>query len=198
MLKILCLALLALSPLAHGAPPTDEAIHQELRNLLRGVEEAVNSGKYADLGSFFTDQPRITTINQEVISSRTDLEGYFNRWFGPGGYLKSLKMGLEADALTELSSDKTWGVVRGTGTEDYVLSDSRSFPMKTRWTATVVKTSDGAWRILSIHIGTNFLDNPILAQAESSLKMFAGGGLLVGLLLGVGVSALVRRLRRKN
>lgn len=96
MLKILCLALLALSPLAHGAPPTDEAIHQELRNLLRGVEEAVNSGKYADLGSFFTDQPRITTINQEVISSRTDLEGYFNRWFGPGGYLKSLKMGLES------------------------------------------------------------------------------------------------------
>jgi hypothetical protein len=50
---------------------------------------------------------------------------------------------LTADALTELSPDKTWGLVRGSGTEDYILADGRSFPMKTRWTATVVKNPEG-------------------------------------------------------
>lgn len=197
MLKKVCLVILALSPLVHGAP-SDDAIHQELRNLLRGVEESVNNGKFGDLGSFFTDQPRITPINQEVISSRADLDSYFNRWFGSGGYLKSLKMSLTADALTELSPDKTWGLVRGSGTEDYILADGRSFPMKTRWTATVVKNPEGHWRILAIHIGTNFLDNPILAKAESALKTFAMGGLLLGLFLGAGLTFLIRRLRKKT
>lgn len=197
MLKKVCLVILTLSPLVHGLP-SDEAIHQELRDLLQGVEESVNSGKFSDLGSFFTDQPRITTINQEVISSRAELEGYFNRWFGSGGYLKSLQMGLTADALTELSPDKTWGLVRGSGTEDYVLADGRSFPMKTRWTATVIRNPEGHWRILAIHIGTNFLDNPILAKAESALKTFALGGLLLGLVLGAGLMVLIGRLKKKT
>ena len=94
-------------------------------------------------------------------------------------------MGLEADALTEFYADKTFGVVRGSGKEDYVLSDKRFFPMETRWTATVSKDSDGQWRILSLHIGTNFLDNPILSMAENSAKYFAAGGAAVGLLLGL-------------
>jgi hypothetical protein len=27
---------------------------------------------------------RATTVNQEVISNRDEVVGYFNRWFGPG------------------------------------------------------------------------------------------------------------------
>ena len=77
-------------------------------------------------------------------------------------------MKLEADALTEFYADKTIGVVRGSGEEDYVLSDTRFFPMKTRWTATVIKDTDGKWRILTLHIGTNFLDNPHTPAAIDS------------------------------
>ena len=126
-----------------------------------------------DLGQYFHHTVRITTINQEVISSNDEIEPYFERWFGEGGYLKTLRMELEADALTEFYADKTFGVVRGSGKEDYVLSDKRFFPMETRWTATVSKDSDGQWRILTLHIGTNFLDNPILSMAENSAKYFA-------------------------
>ena len=75
--------------------------------------------------------------------------------------------------------------VRGSGDEDYVLSDKRFFPMKTRWTATVAKDASGKWRILTLHIGTNFLDNPILSMAENSAKYFAAGGAGVGLILGL-------------
>ncbi len=177
------------------AQESDEATHEELRGLLDGLEQAVNSEQYGDLAQYFHEDLLITTINQEVISTRSEIEPYFNKWFGPGGYLKTLRMSLDADELTEFYGDKTFGIVRGSGEEDYVLSDTRSFPMKTRWTATVIKGSDGKWLILTLHIGTDFLNNPILSVAENSTKYFAAGGGGAGLLLGLLIGYFL--LRRK-
>ena len=93
------------------------------------------------------------------------------------------------DELTELSPDKTWGVVSGKGMEDYTLNDGRVYHMPTRWTSTVAKDKDGKWRIHSMHIGTNFLDNPIETEVEAAARrypIYTGlAGLLVGGLLGL-------------
>jgi hypothetical protein len=183
--RLLLTAILLMCAPLLTAQESDEAIHEELRALLSGIETAVNSESYGDLAQYFHDAAHITTINQEVISSSDEIEPYFDFWFGEDGYLKTLRMSLEADALTEFYADKTFGVVRGSGQEDYVLSDERFFPMETRWTATVSKDDDGRWRILTLHIGTNFLDNPILSMAENSAKYFGAGGAVVGLLLGL-------------
>lgn len=194
MLKGLLLAIILMAGAQTGrAEEADHATHQELRALLTKVETAINSGKYEELAPCFHEQLRITTINQEVLGSRAEIGTYFNKWFGPGGYLKKLHMSLKADALTEFYADKTMGIVRGSGEEDYTLADGRFFPMKIRWTATVIEDKDGVWRILSIHMGTNFLSNPILAKAESALGYAAGGGLLVGLILGGGFMFFVFR-----
>ena len=189
------LLLLLISPVL-AAQETDQAIHDELRSVLNGIQEAVNSEKYGDLGQYFHENLTITTINQEVISTRAEIEPYFDKWFGPGGYLKTLRMSLDADDLTEFYADKTFGIVRGSGEEDYVLSDSRSFPMKTRWTATVIKDTDGQWRILTLHIGTDFLDNPILAVAEESTKYVGIAGAAGGIVLGVMIMFLLGRRKR--
>ncbi len=179
-----------------AAQEADHAIHEELRDLLSGIEAAVNSERYGDLAQYFHENLTITPINQEVISTRAGIEPYFNKWFGPGGYLKSIKMTLEADDLTEFYADGGIGIVRGSGDEDYVLSDKRTFHMKTRWTATVILDSDGKWRILALHIGTDFLDNPILSVAEDSAKYFGAGGAIAGLLLGLLVAFVWRRRRQ--
>jgi hypothetical protein len=186
MLKqiILTTLLLIIAPVL-AAQEADQEIHEELRGLLSGIETAINAEKYGDLAQYFHEDLRITTITQEVMSSRADIEPYFDFWFGEGGYLKKLDMKLEADALTEFYADKTIGIVRGSGDEDYVLSDTRFFPMKTRWTATVIKDTDGKWRILTLHIGTNFLDNPILSMAENAVTKTGIGGAVFGLLLGL-------------
>lgn len=192
---ILTSLLLIIAPVL-AAQEADQEIHEELRGLLSGIETAINAEKYADLAQYFHEDLRITTINQEVMSSRADIEPYFEFWFGEGGYLKKLDMKLEADALTEFYADKTVGVVRGSGDEDYVLSDTRFFPMKTRWTATVIKDTDGKWRILTLHIGTNFLDNPILSMAENSVKKAGITGAIVGLLVGLLVGFFLWRRKR--
>jgi len=171
-----------------AAEEADHEIHQELRGILGTVQNAVNSGNYDAMLPVLSKDIRATTITQEVMSGHQEVSAYFKKWFGPGGFLKKLQMQLTADALTELSADKTWGVVRGSAIESYTLADGRTYDMKSRWTATVVKEADGKWRLRTIHFGTNFLDNPILDAAKQAVVKYAavsgGIGLLVGALLG--------------
>jgi hypothetical protein len=49
--------------------------------------------------------------------------------------------------------------------ERYELADGRGFDIAGRWTATMIK-DNGQWRILAIHAGTNFLDNPVINAIE--------------------------------
>ena len=179
-----------------SAQEPDDAIHEELRAMLQGMQQAINQRKWSDLTPYFHENLRVTTINQEIISERSEITDYFEGWFGEGGFLATLEMTLTADALTELYGDKTFGIVRGDGLEKYVLADGRPFDMVTRWTATVIKDTDGRWRILALHIGTNFLDNPILGAAESAVKTAGMGGALVGLVLGCFVTFLFMRRRK--
>jgi ketosteroid isomerase-like protein len=188
MSKYLLFILLLIACPAYSAEEPDHAIHEELRAVLSTMQTAINDAKFDDMLPVISENIRATTINQEVMSNRSEVSTYFYRWFGPGGYLKKLHMTLRPDALTELSADKTWGLVRGSGVETYTLSDGRVFDMQTRWTAVMQKDPDGKWRLLSIHIGTNFLDNPVLTAAKNAAirvgLLSAGGGLLLGALLG--------------
>ena len=174
----------------------DHAVHEELRALIRGLEEAVNSQQYDKLHQYLHKDLRITMSNQEVLSSHEDVDRFFNFWFGPNGFLKRVEMKLTADSRTELYAGKTIGVVRGSGEENTYLSDERFFPMKTRWTATVVKDSDGKWRILTLHMGVDFLDNPILSMAKESGMYMAIAGALIGLLVGLSAGFMLWRKRR--
>ncbi|HKS25055.1 MAG TPA: hypothetical protein VJZ76_19830 [Thermoanaerobaculia bacterium] len=196
MLKHLFLALLLIAPAAWAEEP-DHEIHQELRGILTTVQSAVNGGNYDAMLPVLSKDVRATTITQESFSGHAGVSAYFKKWFGPGAFLKKLEMKLTADDLTELSADKTWGIVRGSAIETYTLADGRVYPMPTRWTATVAKEADGHWRLRAIHFGTNFLDNPILDEAKRKAKEYtmlgAGGGLLAGLVLGV----LIGRRRKQ-
>jgi ketosteroid isomerase-like protein len=188
MTKSLLIACLFLTLPLYAAEEADHEIHQELRGILTTVQTAVNSGNYDAMLPVLSKDIRATTITQEVMSGHDQVSAYFKHWFGPGGFLKKLNMTFNADALTELSPDKTWGVVRGFGVERYTLADGRQYDMQTRWTATVVKEADGKWRLRTIHFGTNFLDNPILTEAKRAVVKYAaiagGAGLALGLLLG--------------
>ena len=195
---LLAIFFVLVSTNAFSAEEPDHVIHEELRGLLHGIEKAINSEKYADLEQYFDEKLRVTTINQEVILSRPGITTYFNKWFGPGGYLKKLQITLKPDALTELYGDKSFGIVRGAGEEKYVLSDGRHFDMSTRWTATVIKEPNGQWRILALHIGTNFLDNPILSKAEASLIYAGVGGLIVGIILGGAAIFIIMRRKKTS
>jgi ketosteroid isomerase-like protein len=188
MVKRLFVVLLLLALPAMAAEEADHEIHQELRGILMTVQNSVNSANFDAMLPVLSKDIEATTITQEVMRGHQEVSAYFKKWFGPGGFLKKLDMHFTADALTELSADRTSGVVLGSAIESYTLADGRKYDMKSRWTATVVKEADGKWRLRTIHFGTNFLDNPILDAAKQAVVRYAalagGIGLLAGALLG--------------
>jgi ketosteroid isomerase-like protein len=170
------------------AQEPDKAVHDELRSLLKVTREAVNSGDYDKMLPALSEDVRLTTSTQDFLGSNKDVVEYMGNTFGEGKKMTSVKLEWEPEVLTELSPDKSWGLAYGTGVEDYVHSDGRTYHFLTRWTAVVAKEADGKWRIRGMHMGANFLDNPILDEVAVDAKKYAmlsgGGGLLLGLLLG--------------
>lgn len=191
---VLLLALFSINAFASGQ---DEAIHQELRQALGLIEASINSGDYDKMLPVFSKDFRATPITQEFIKGKEEVSPYFHSWFGPDKFLKKLTISFTPDVETELSADKTWGVVYGHGIEKYQLSDGRSYDFATRWTATVV-LEDGHWKIRTIHMGTNFTDNPLLNEARSAFKKALYGAGAGGLLAGLGLGFLLWRKKRKS
>ncbi|MCF6190134.1 MAG: hypothetical protein L3J51_06640 [Cocleimonas sp.] len=186
------------TPFITTAAEPDAEIHTELRALLTGIEAAVNTEKYSDLAQYFHKDLRVTTVNQNTISSHPEIAAYFKEWFGEGGYLVSLKMSLKPDALTELYNNKTMGIVRGSGIEKYKLTDGRDLDLNTRWTATVIKDTDSKWRIVALHLGTNFYDNAIYNEMRSYLIKVALIAGLVSVLFGFIAGYFLRARRQKR
>ncbi len=179
--------MLCIAPFALAEEP-DHAIHEELRAVLREVTAAMNTGQYDRMLPYLTENVEATSVTQEVMSSRADISKYFQEWFGPTGYMRKMEMKLDADKLTELSPDKSWGLVRGKALEHYEAKDGDLFDFVTRWTAVMVRDDDGKWRLRAIHFGTNHLDNPVLTKVSRTLIrdgiIAAIACLLVGLTLG--------------
>jgi hypothetical protein len=192
----LLVALLCGLPAAAGAEEPDHAIHEELRGVLRQIVGAINSGRYDDMLPALDEKIEATSMTQEVMSNRAEVSSYFREWFGPTGYMKSMQMRLEPDTLTELSPDKSWGLVRGKGLEHYEAKDGDQFDFITRWTAVLVRNDDSHWRLRAIHFGTNDLDNPVLWKVRDKLVRYGVVGAAASLILGLALGWLLGRRRR--
>ena len=180
-------AALCMAPLGWAEEP-DHAIHEELRGVLHEIVSAIDSGQFDKMLPYMTENIEATSVTQEVMSSRADVSKYFQTWFGPSGYMRKMTMKMVADKVTELSPDKTWGLVRGKALEHYEAKDGDVFDFDTRWTAVMLRGDDGKWRLRAIHFGTNHLDNPVLTKVQKTLVrdgiIAAVVALALGLLLG--------------
>jgi hypothetical protein len=181
---------------AAAADEPDHEIHEQLRRVLYVIQGAIGSGRYDDMLPVLAENVEATSLTQEVMANRNDVSAYFREWFGPGGYMKSLDMKLTADSLTELSPDKTWGLVRGKGVEHYVAKDGDEFDFASRWTAVLAKGADDKWRLRAIHFGTNHLDNPVLTKVRRTLTQYAIAGGFACLVVGLAAGWLIGRRRR--
>lgn len=187
------LVLISISSDALAQP--SEIDHEELRSLLKGATTAINEQKFENLSEFFHPKLRVTTVNQGSIVKPSELEPYFRSWVGEDKYVRKMEMSMEADELTEFYGEghSLFGIARGKGTENYDLNDGRHLKLDTRWTATVTKDEQGKWKILALHIGTNFYDNPIVEQFQSATKTYSLVGLVGGLILGLALGLFFGR-----
>ncbi len=174
-----------------------EADHTALRTLKEQAVKAVNTRDYDLARSLLREPFMATVITQDSFTDfeklKTYFEGLYTRSFLR---MKSITMSAEADELSQIYTG-TFALTRGSTKERYELADGRAFDMDGRWTAVSMK-ENGAWKVVAVHTGTNFLDNPVLAAIQGSVTKFGAGGLALGLLIGFIAGWLVTRRRGRT
>ena len=187
------LCLLALTPaLAQTAgTPAD---HEALRKLKAEATEAVNKRDYAAAQKLLHQPFMATLVTQDSFSSFDRLKAYFENLYTRDFLrMKQLTIAAEADDLSQIY-EGVFSINKGATKEHYEMADGRAFDMDGRWTAVSIKEKD-EWKLLAVHTGVSFLDNPVLTAIEKSVVWFAAGGLGVGLLAGFGAGWLLKRRR---
>ncbi len=185
--------MLAGSALAQNAgTPAD---HDALRKLKASATEAVNKRDYPAARKLLHEPFMATLVTQDSFSSFDTLTAYFESLYTRDFLrMKQVTFAAEADDLSQIYTG-TFAVNKGATKEHYELADGRAFDLAGRWTAVSLK-ENGEWKLLAVHSGTNFLDNPVLSAVEKSLLWFGAGGIGIGLLAGFAAGWLLRRRAR--
>lgn len=197
MKRMLLTAVLALGLCtAHAQTDPTVADHEALRQLKTDLETMMAQRDFDMAAKLMHDPFMVTLVTQDSFTSLPPLKTYFEGLFSRDLMrLKDMSITADADELSQIHTG-TFALTRGSTKEHYEMADGRQFDLKGRWTAVSLKEPDGRWRLLGIHTGTNFLDNPVLAAIEKSLWWFFGGGAVAGLVVGFALAWVFRRPRR--
>jgi hypothetical protein len=176
-------------------PASQTADHEALRKLKTDVINAINTRDMQRVDALLNKPFMSTLVSQDSFTDVNRLKAYYDDLF-TRRFLRFNKITLsaEADEPAQIYTG-TFAVARGSTNDVYELADGRTFTVPGRWTATVIKNG-GQWKILAVHTGVNFVDNPVIAAIEKSTLYFGAGGVGVGVVIGFLVGFFVRRKRR--
>ena len=170
------------------------ADHDALRKLKAETVEAVNARDYAKAQKILHQPFMATLVTQDSFNDFEKLKAYFENLYTRSFLrMKTVRLAADADDLSQIYQG-TFSVNRGSTTEFYEMADGRTFDMAGRWTSVSIK-QDGAWKLLAVHTGTNFLDNPVLSAIEKSAKWIGLISGVAGLLAGFAAGWFVKRAR---
>lgn len=205
--KDIALALAAVTLLAVAVQPAlaqDQgaavaAIHDEIRALKAGAEEAFNaigsSGKDGDIESiiqYVDDNVVLAAMNGDVVVGKQGIRDYFKEKIaGPDSTVASMHHTFNVADLTTLYGDDT-GVAYGDTVGTYELTNGMSFTVNANWTATVVK-ENGKWLLASFQFAPSIFDNPLVDKAVSMMYWVAAAAGFAGLIAGLLLAWLLRR-----
>lgn len=178
---LLCAAVVPVA--AQAPPPSDEAVHNELRALRDGLLDAMSKGDIERELTYLHPNVVVTWHNAEVSRGRDGVRTYLNRMLtGPDKVVESYKADVTVDELTILYGGDI-GVSFGSGVEHFKMTSGRTFDLPARWSATLVKEGD-RWLIANLHVSDNLFDNPLLNMAKRTAGWVGGIGLALGLIIG--------------
>lgn len=138
-----------------------EADHEALRDLLGRAVAAINTCDFETLLDCLDDPFVFTLADQVALTNRADVSAYYERILNdPKSIVVSVETAPKAEILTRFLGPDA-GYCYGSGVDTYTLKNGRRVKINNRWTG-VVRRVDGAWKVSAVHVGVNFLDNPVL------------------------------------
>lgn len=192
---LICGFVLATSLPAEAQSTGTQADHEALRALKDRAVSVVNDRDYETARAVLHEPFMATVITQDSFTDFDAVKDYFEGLYTRNFLrMEEIRITAEADDNSTIYTG-TFALSKGTTNEHYELADGRSFDMEGRWTAVSIKEGDD-WRIAALHMGTNFLDNPVLQAIEKSVMWFGIGGAGAGLLVGLAGGWFIGRQRR--
>jgi len=170
-----------------------------LDHLREALSDAYNRGDIEGMIRYLDPDVVIIFPDASVSKGRDGFRDYYYRMLhAPDHRVASFS----AEPVTESRTvHNDVGLSYGYMNDKYVLTDGQSFSLNSRFTVTLLKSPDGpaeteGWMIRSFHSSADTFDNAILELAARRAFQRAGiGGLAVGTLLGLALSALLFRRR---
>lgn len=170
-----------------NAATLDDVKH--LDELRHGLVEAFNHRDIDALLRYLDPNVVVVWQNGEINHGPEAVRQYYNRMMVQG-VVKSVSF----DPVVQgRACHGNICVSVGTLQDTFTLSDGKVLPLNSRWSATVLKSEDGNWKIAAFHASANVFDNPVINIAARKVGMIAGGG---GFLLGLIAGALLFRRRK--
>jgi hypothetical protein len=189
----LCVMLLGRPLLAQNA--SQAADHEALRKLKTDVITAINTRNVQSMDTLLHKPFMSTLITQDSFTDIERLKAYFDGLFTrPVLRINKITMEAEPDEQAQIYTG-TFAVARGGTKEVYELGDGRTYTIPGRWTATAIK-DNGQWKVLAVHTGVNFIDNPVMTAVEKSTLYFGAGGVALGAVIGFLLGFLIGRKRQ--
>ncbi len=175
-----------------GSPSQADA-EQAITKLREGLIDSFNRGDIDRLLTHLDTNAVVTWQNGEVCIGPAAVKAYHDRMM-KGDHPVVRKVTANPKLLgRHLQGD--WAVSWGELNDEFVLTDGRELPLKSRFTATLVQRGD-RWLISAFHASVNAFDNPILGVAiQKSLIASGIAGLVIGALLAW---VITRSLRRRS
>lgn len=172
---------------ADASATPDDVKH--LDELQHGLVEAFNHRDIDALLRYLDPNVKVVWQNGEINQGPEAVRQYYNRMMVQG-VVKSVSF----DPVVEgRACHGNICVSVGTLQDTFTLNDGSVLPLNSRWSATVLKSESGEWKIAAFHASANVFDNPIIKIAARKVGMVAGGG---GLLLGLIAGVLLFRRRK--
>jgi ketosteroid isomerase-like protein len=192
---VCCLVVTTSQARAHQADEKkdQEAIHDELRALRKGLTDAVLKQDVEAQLKYVSPDVIVTWQNGEVVRGPQGLKAFLDKNQSQANRIfQGYKEPPTPAELTILYGDDT-GISYGTSVASYNLF-GKQFELTNHWTATVVK-QNGRWVIAAYHVSSNILDNPLINAATNSLYWVGGITLVAGGALGWLFHSLAARRR---
>jgi ketosteroid isomerase-like protein len=180
------------------AQEKDREIHDELRAVRDEMKKAFEKRDLDALLAHCDPDVVVTWQDGTVCKGRDELRKYYKeKLLDPNSTVKELTIKkLEVTDFSRLTGkDKETAIAYGTMDDHYVLRDGMEFNLGSHWTCTLIKDK-GKWVIVNAHLSANTFYNEVMWQAvKKTMLWFGGGGALIGLLVGIVGTVIVKRRR---
>jgi ketosteroid isomerase-like protein len=192
MNKLIVCVLFVLTPAAPAQTPvkTDEAT-AAITQLREGLVSSFQKGEIDRLLTYLDPDVLVTWQNGEICRGPEAVRTFYARMMkGDKPIVRAIAS--EPEVLgRHVYGD--WAVSWGNLHDHFILSDGSDLPLNSVFTATIAKRGD-RWLVTAFHTSANVFQNPVLSVATRRTALWAGlGGGLVGLLLGMASTHLLRR-----